>query len=73
MAASSGLIRSWGRGRGGSIGRRSGELPSGEIFSQLGACMLPCTHSSPALASKGGLVRRGSLLLGWLTLPLSAG
>ena len=44
-------------------------------FSQFGACMLPCKMQAlkPSTRFERGLVRRGSLLLGRLTLPLPAG
>ena len=72
-AASLGLIRAWGRGRGGSRGRRSGGLPSGEIFIQ---SVTRCKHSSPALIGRPG--QEGEPLAGmahslpsyWLTFPI---
>jgi len=56
-------------GGGGAEGGGAGDFHL-ERFS---FSLQPCKHSSPALALKGGLVRRGSPLLGRLTLPLPAG
>jgi hypothetical protein len=72
-AASLGLIRAWGRGRGGSRGRRCGGLPSGEVFIQ---SVTRCKHSSPALVGRPG--QEGEPLAGmahsppsyWLTFPI---
>ena len=63
-------------GGGGCSGRRSGGIPSGENFiHQFGACTLPCKMQAlkPSTGFVGRPGRRGSLLLGWLTLPLPAG
>jgi len=57
MAASWGLIKAWGTGRGGSRGRRSGGLSSGEIFIQSVWCLhaaTRCKQSSPALVGRPG-------------------
>ena len=56
------------RGGGGAEGGGAGDFHL-ERFSF--SCMLPrCKHSSPALVGRPG--QRGSLLLGWLPLPLLA-
>jgi len=63
-------------GGGGAEGGGAGDFhPERFLFIGLvlACCHARCKHSSPALASKGGLVGRGSLLLGWLTLSLPSG
>jgi hypothetical protein len=80
MAASWGLIKAWGTGRGGSRGRRSGGLSSGEIFIQSVWCLhaaTRCKQSSPALVGRPGqegepLAWDSSLSPCWLTFPSSS-